>query len=248
MLRRRFFILLLLISVIFMPTKILADQLYDKGRSYGTFLGGSNMGKEMNVVSASANKNLYNGWVLGVERVRAWARLENVEEIFPATLGYTCWINGAQIRLCSDDSRNSYLFIMGMNPSDSSSSTSVPLIIWDILDYLGVPNNIIQAYANNFTAKISSGGLGSNDAYKIFTATSTKINLPKTYTYNNADIYTNNKTGSSAEVYFSFDIRTTNNNSFKLWPQSKIQYAIAYVGSLPWFWWTNYAGVHHTIN
>ncbi len=243
-------ITLLMISLIgILPTTASADQLWDKGRSYGTFLAGTNTGKEMNVVSASANKSFSStGWLLGVERVRAWARLQNVEAIYPASLGYLCWINGAQVRLYSDDPRRNYMFITGMNPPDYSSSTLIPLVIWDILGYLGIPNNTIQAYANNFSAKISSAGLGSYDAYKIFTATSTKINLPSTYIYSNADAYTNSNTGSSAEVWFGYDVRTTDNTAFALWPQSKIQYAIQYQGSLPWYWWTNYAGVRHTVN
>lgn len=140
------------------------------------------------------------------------------------------------------------MFITGMNPPDCSSPISIPLVIWDILDYLGIPNNILQAYANNFSTKISSAGLGSYDAYKIFASTSNKINLPNTYSYRNADAYTNSKSGSSAQVWFGYDVRTTNNNAFKLWPQSKIQYAIQYYASLPWYYWTNYAGVRHTVN
>jgi len=242
--------LVILTSIIsILPNKVFADQLYDKGRSFGTYLANSDTHMEMNVISAAANKSFTaTGWLLGVERVRAWARMDNLQNYLPASLGYCSWINGAQIRLSTNDSRKSYMFITGMNPPDYSSSTLIPLVIWDILDYLGIPHNIITAYANNFSTKISSSGLGSYDAQKTFTSSSNNINLPNTYTYSNADAYTNMNSGSSAEVYFNYQISTTNNSSFAICAQSKIQYGISYQGSLPWYWWTNYATINHTIN
>ncbi|PLX13900.1 MAG: hypothetical protein C0594_00670, partial [Marinilabiliales bacterium] len=113
--------------LLIIPSIALADQLYDKGRSYGTFLGGSNMSMEMNVVSASANCSV-SGYLYGVERVRAWARTENLQKIYPTSAGYACGISGSQVRLYSDDSRRSSMFITGMNPPDSSSSSPLLLV------------------------------------------------------------------------------------------------------------------------
>ncbi|ACV62619.1 hypothetical protein Dtox_1763 [Desulfofarcimen acetoxidans DSM 771] len=135
----------------------------------------------------------------------------------------------------------------GMNPPDTS--LNLPLIIWDILNYKGIPTNTLSAFANNFLASgISSSGLGTYDASKTFNATSTKINLPNSYSYSNADAYTNNSTGSSAEVWFGYDVRNKNNTSYRLWPQSRIQYWVSYNGNFPIYLWTNYAGVQHTVN
>jgi|GEM_PF-3782791 len=53
-----------------------------------------------------------------------------------------------------------------MNPLDTFSSTIIPVVIWDILNYYGIPGNTIQAFANNcLVSGISSAGLGSYDAY-----------------------------------------------------------------------------------
>ena len=74
--------LLIIISLMLLiiPSIALADQLYDKGRSYGTFLGGSNMSMEMNVVSASANCSV-SGYLYGVERVSE-SELKTAKEFY----------------------------------------------------------------------------------------------------------------------------------------------------------------------
>lgn len=122
----------------------------------------------------------------------------------------------------SDDSRRNYLFINGINPPDSSSSTNLPLVIYDILNYKGIPTNIIAAYVNNFFASgISTSGFGSYDVIRTYNGTtSDKINLPSTIPYSDGQVK-NQTNGSSAESYFGYNLNNQNTN-FYLWPQIKI--------------------------
>jgi hypothetical protein len=247
-----FFTLFALLMSIFPSPSFARDQLWDKGRSTGTFLNGSNTGMQMNVMSASAHI-VNTGHISGIERIRAWGRLDNVNQIYSAP--YYNGINGVQIRLFSDDSRRSSFFISGANPPDSSKSVSIiSNIIYDILGYKGIPTNTITAYVNNFTVSgISTTGLGSYDLRKSFSNVSSeasaKMNLPSSIPSTDADGQVSGHTkGSSAEVYFSYDIRTTNNSAFVLWPQARVQYSHVYPGTMAWFSWTNYAGLKHTVN
>lgn len=52
-----------------------ADNFFDKGRNYTTYLGGTNINIETCVVSASANVTNKGSSLSGNEQIRVWGRL-----------------------------------------------------------------------------------------------------------------------------------------------------------------------------
>jgi len=253
----RFYAFLLAVAFLTLSlssTALAYEELWDKGRSYGTFLSGSNMNKEMNVMSCGANKTIIPGnpydYLSGVERVRAWGRKESIEAIYP-THTYTCWVNGSSLRLYSNDSRNAYVYITGHNPPNASNA-DIPTYIWDILGYIPT-GNMLRTYANNILGqKITSTTPGSWDLIKTFegTVADKRGYLPSSYAYTNADASTDGTNGNGMVAWFGYDFKNPGSiSSLKLWPQSRVRYAV-YNNSTKLIasHWTNYAGVQHTVN
>lgn len=255
---RHIICLLLIIAFVLMfsAAAFAAEQLWDKGRASGTFLSGHNWGVQMNVMSCSANKTVLSGSpynvLQGVERVRAWGRKEGIDYVYnPAT--YLNTVNGAQLRLYCYDSRANYVYINGANPGDKTQD--IPKHIWDIAGYIPLgAGSLLTTYANNlFSIGVTSTGMNGYDAIKTFKGTvpSAKGCLPASIAASNADAYTNGSEGCGQVVWFKYDFNHPQGSisALKLWPQSRIQYAVQNRSTLILSThWTNYAGVQHTIN
>ena len=121
-------------------------------------------------------------------------------------------------------------------------------LLYQLLDYVPyAPTATIDAYVNSFTVSgISTQGLGSYDVQRTFNGSSaSSIDLAPSISYSVADGSVDTQV-SSAQSYFFYNWDP--NTLLNLHPEAEIEYGFTYNGSLPWFYWTNYAGFQHTVN
>lgn len=98
------------------------EQLYDQGRNYNQYIypGGnqkSYQGYSTVVISDSAH--YYYGYGYGRERIRMWARLDTINNIYP-TYNYINRIEKMNLRFSVKDSRGDALMLNAVSPTNHS--------------------------------------------------------------------------------------------------------------------------------
>ncbi|MGO4185975.1 hypothetical protein AB4Z45_32830 [Paenibacillus sp. MCAF9] len=225
-------------------------KYYDKGRSYSKYLEVYDKDVETAVASVSAVYDPVSQ--VGRERVRLWGRSAVLEAALP---GLSFAISKAKIVFVAVDSRasNNPLMITGSSPVKKLSSYTLPVVIYDILNWKNIYTNTISSLLNMYTNNITTTGTDVTDqsAYEktilFHSVGGPKGELPSSIKYGDVDSVIGNTTsGISAEFQYNLLKETKN---FYVSGQGYIQYwSYATMGGGSIYLWSGTAGITHTVN
>lgn len=198
-------IIIFTMALLMPQTSFAADQLCYKGSIASSYVDGSYASRDTAGVSVSAFYNSIGQW--GMNRIRVWSRVNNIQSYFDSLkkpiYPSQCSATNAYIGMYSNTGDQTYN-IYNWEPEASSYSIPLASVVYDILDYLGIPNNTIEAIVNGITTKVSVSGDKRSKTITFNGGLGSSVDLPSSVSISQADGNVNGvKSSGQAKLWYN---------------------------------------------